>query len=82
MVRTSTEHNDQTSKEQSDNCYDLNGCENELSFSVNRYGEDVQKDDDDDDDGDPYRRIVPDWSQRVLGLDWIVILTSLPGPRS
>ena len=65
MVRTSTEHNDQTGKEQSDDCYDLYGCEDELGFSVNRDGEDVQKDDDDNDDGDPYRRIVPNWSQEV-----------------
>ena len=82
MVRTSTEHNNQTSKEQSNDCYDLYGCEDELGFSVNRDGEDVQKDDDNDDDGDPYRRIVPYWSQKVLELDWKVILTSLPGPRS
>jgi hypothetical protein len=82
MVRTSTEHNDQTSDEQSQDRYNLNRGEYELGFSVDRNGEDVQKEDDDDDDGDPYGGIVSNWKSEDVELDGSGVLTSLLGPRS
>jgi hypothetical protein len=66
MIRATTEHNDQTSNKQSEDRYDLYGCKYELGFSVNRNGENVQKDDDDDDDRDPYSRAVPSWESVVF----------------
>jgi hypothetical protein len=82
MIRASTEHNDQTSDEQSQDRYNLNRGEYELGFSVDRNGEDVQKEDDDDDDGDPYGGIVSNWKSEDVGLDRSGVLTSLLGPRS
>jgi hypothetical protein len=82
MVRTSTEHNDQTSNEQSQNRYNLYGCKYELGFSVDRNGKDVQKENDDDDDGDPYSRVVS--NEKLVCVALIVGLTptSLLGPKS
>jgi hypothetical protein len=82
MVRTSTEHDDQTGNEQSQNRYNFYGCKYELSFSIDRNGEDIQKDDDNDDKGDPYGRAVPSEGLASVALKLRLILTSLPGPRS
>jgi hypothetical protein len=82
MVRSSTEHNDQSSNEQSQDRYNLYGCEYELGFSVDRNGENVQKDDDDNDDGDPYSRAVSIEELVCVVLQAGLILTSLLGPKS
>lgn len=44
---------DQGEDEEAENCDDLDGCEDELSLSVNGDGEDVQTEHHHDDDGDP-----------------------------
>lgn len=67
MVRSTTEHDDETSDKESEDGNDLNRSEYELSLSVDRNSENVQQYDDDDDDSDPYRWTVSrGWSQHLF----------------
>ena len=53
LMGRSTDIDDQRKDEQTNNCDDLDGCENELSLSVDSDGKDVQAKHQDDDNGDP-----------------------------
>jgi hypothetical protein len=58
MIRCTTKHDDETQDQEADHSYDLDGGEDELGFSVDADGEDVQAQDEHDDDGDPNGWIV------------------------
>jgi hypothetical protein len=62
VVRTSAEVNNEGHDQETDNGDDLDTGEDELGFSINGDGEDIQANDDDEDDGDPCSRtnlVVP-----------------------
>lgn len=53
MVWSTTEINDESHDQKTDNRNDLNGGKDELGFTIDLYGEDVQADNEDDDKGNP-----------------------------
>ena len=55
MVWSAAEINDECHDQQTDDGDDLDGREDELGFTVDLDGEDVQAEDDADDEGDPRR---------------------------
>ena len=54
VVWGTAEPDNYTAEEETKDCYDLDGCEAELGFTVYGYGEDVQANDDDDNDCNPH----------------------------
>lgn len=57
MVWRTAEHDDKRGNEQTQNGNYLDTSEDELSFSIDTYGEDIQGDDDDDNDSNPNGRV-------------------------
>jgi len=76
LIRRTAKIDDKSKEEQADDCDDLYGCEDELGFTINGDGEDIQTDDEGEDDGDPsglVNSIIPepddDGSGRDLGAE-------------
>ncbi len=53
MIGPTTKIDNESHEKQADDSEDLDGCENELGFTVDGDSEDVKADDKHDDDGDP-----------------------------
>ena len=56
VVRSTTEHDDKSDEEQAEDGDDLDRRKDELRFTIDADGEDVEGDDDHDDDGNPNSR--------------------------
>ena len=70
---STAEVNDQGKEKQTDNGEDLDRSEDELGFSVDGYGKDVQSKNDDNDDGDPSSLVdgvVPETNNNSSGGDF------------